>query len=212
MHFFFLYFKRRLGLAQHEIWQPDITLYNSITPNVDYYGATNFVVEPDGKVIWVPPATFKTFCDANLRNWPFDSHTCNLLFGSWIYDGHEIDIVQKQTVSHLELYVENNEWAVTDITVGRSVTFYSCCTEPYVDVRYNITVARRSTIYRTVILAPAFIVILLTLLTFWLPPQYGEKIMLNGVIALIIVIFLLYFSQKLNVMASHTPLIGNISL
>lgn len=77
-----------------------------------------------------------------------------------------------------------------------------------VNVQYNITIARRSSIYRTVILAPAFVIILLTLLTFWLPPQYGEKILLNGITAIIIVLFLLYFSQKINMMASHTPLVG----
>lgn len=90
----------------------------------------------------------------------------------------------------------------------RRVSTYECCPEPYVSVQYNITVERRSSIYRTVILAPAFVVILLTLLTFWLPAQYGEKIVLNAVTALIIVLFLLYFSQKISAMASHTPLVG----
>lgn len=110
--------------------------------------------------------------------------------------------------THLELFVDNPEWEVADFTVGRSVVHYECCPEPYVDVKYNVTISRRSTIYRTVIFAPSFVIILLTLLTFWLPAQYGEKIMLNGITALMIVLFLLYFSQKLNVMASHTPLIG----
>lgn len=176
---------------------------------MDYYGTTHFVVEPNGNVMWVPPATLKTFCDSNLRYWPFDSHKCTLLFGSWVYNGHEIDVVPKETDPHLDMYIENPEWEVIDLKVDRSVTIYACCPEPYVDVRYNITIARRSTVYRTVILAPAFVVILLTLLTFWLPAQYSEKILLNGITALIIVLFLLYFSQKLNVMASHTPLIGN---
>lgn len=57
-------------------------------------------------------------------------------------------------------------------------------------------------------ITPAFVVMLLTLITFWLPAQYGEKIILNGITILIVVLFLLYFAQKLNVMASHTPLIG----
>ncbi|XP_055296063.1 acetylcholine receptor subunit alpha-type acr-16-like isoform X2 [Sitodiplosis mosellana] len=197
----------KLSLAQHEIWQPDITLYNSITHNMDYYGTVNCYVEPDGNVTWVPPATFKTFCDSSLRYWPFDSHKCTLLFGSWIYNGNEIDVVPKKTDSHLEMFIENPEWEVTDVKVGRSVNFFACCPEPYVDIHYNITVNRRSSIYHTVILAPAFVVILLTLLTFWLPAQYSEKILLNCVTALIIVLFLLYFSQKLNVMASQTPLI-----
>lgn len=198
----------RIGLAQHEIWQPDISLYNSINHNLDYFGATNFLVEQNGAVLWVPPATFKTFCDLDLRNWPFDSHKCTLIFGSWIYNGEEINLQAKETHQHFDLFVENPEWEISSFTWARTVSHYVCCPDPYVDIRYNITIVRRSTIYRTVILAPAFVIILLTLLTFWLPAQYGEKIMLNGITVLLIVLFLLYFSQKLNVMGLHTPLIG----
>lgn len=201
--------QNRLSLAQHEVWEPDIRNYNSIT-HENYYGNTNFLVEPNGNVIWVPPSTFKVFCDSNLRYWPYDSHRCNLHFGSWVHNGHEIDIEAKETDSHLELFVENPEWEVIDFTVGRSSILYACCPEPYVDVRYNITITRRSSIYHTVIVAPAFVVMILTLTTFLIPANYGEKIIFNGLTALIVILFLLYFSQKLSVMATHTPLIGNI--
>lgn len=117
-------------------------------------------------------------------------------------------MIAKQTEAHFELFIDNPEWNINEVTSGRSVVTYECCPEPYVNVQYNVTIERRSSIYRTVILAPAFVIILLTLLTFLLPAQYGEKILLNGVTALIIVLFLLYFSQKINVMASHTPLVG----
>lgn len=156
----------------------------------------------------MPPALFKIFCDSNLRYWPYDTHKCSLLFGSWVHNGHEIDIEAKETDKHLELFVENPEWEITEFVAGRSMTYYVCCPEPYVDVRYNITIERRSSIYRTVIVAPSFVIILLTLTTFWLPANHSEKIILNGITAIIVCIYLIYFSQKLNVMASHTPLIG----
>lgn len=149
----------RISLAQHEIWQPDITLYNSINHNVDYYGATNFLVEHTGHVIWVPPANFKALCDSNLRYWPFDAHTCTLQFGSWVHHGNEIDVIAKQTDAHFELFIESPEWIINEVTSGRSVVTYECCPDPYVNVQYNITIERRSSIYRTVILAPAFVII-----------------------------------------------------
>lgn len=159
-------------------------------------------------MIWVPPATLKTLCDSNLRYWPFDTHQCTLVFGSWVHHAHEIDVMPKKNDAHDELFIDNPEWDLIEIASARNEETYKCCPEPYVNVQYNITIARRSSIYRTVILAPAFVVILLTLLTFWLPAQYGEKVLLNGITAIIIVLFLLYFSQKISVMASHTPLVG----
>lgn len=154
---------------------------------------------------------FKVFCESNLRYWPYDTHNCYLILGSWVNNGQEIDLEPKEADTNFELFIENPEWDIVGFTVGRSVKMYECCVEPYVDVRYNITLERRSSIYQNVIVAPSFVIILLTLTTFWLPTGHGEKIILNGVTALIVCIYLIYFSQKLNIMAAHTPLIGKFS-
>lgn len=49
---------------------------------------------------------------------------------------------------------------------------------------------------------------MLTLLCFWLPPQAGEKLALNGCLIVAIILILLYFAQKIPPSISHTPLIG----
>lgn len=51
-----------------------------------------------------------------------------------------------------------------------------------------------------------------TLLSFFLPPQSGEKIILNGCTAIIITLYLLYFTQKIPAMGSYTPLVGKNNL
>lgn len=48
-------------------------------------------------------------------------------------------------------------------------------------------------------------------MVFWLPPQSGEKIVLNVSTTIIICLLMFYFSQKLPAMGDHTPLIGNIT-
>lgn len=54
------------------------------------------------------------------------------------------------------------------------------------------------------------VIIILILINFWLPPQASEKIILNGCTSVIICLFLLYFTQKIPAMGTHTPLIGNL--
>lgn len=61
--------------------------------------------------------------------------------------------------------------------------------------------------YKSIVITPATVLILLTLASFWLPPQSGEKIFLNGIVALIICLFLIYFATKLPIMADHVPLV-----
>lgn len=194
-------------MAQHEIWEPDIRSYNALT-NEHFQGIFNFYVKSDGTVTWIPSTVFKVLCDSDLRYWPYDSHKCELIIGSWVHSGDEIDIYARSPHTEFDLYTENPEWEITEFAAGRVVTTYACCPEPYVTIRYNITIERRASIYRHVIIAPTTIIIVLILITFWLPATYGEKILLNGVTILLTVLFLLYFSQKLNIMATHTPLIG----
>lgn len=120
-------------------------------------------------------------------------HFFCLKFGSWDYHAEEVNITTL-TAAQYDLFIENPRWSIKEAVPIRSAV--------------TIMIERRSSIYQVVILAPAFVVILLTLLTFWLPSKCGEKILLNSVTALIIVQFLLNFSQKIDAMASQTPLVG----
>ena len=50
------------------------------------------VVEHDGSVMWIPPAIFMSTCQIDITNFPFDVQSCQLKFGSWTYDGYNLDI------------------------------------------------------------------------------------------------------------------------
>lgn len=65
------------------------------------------------------------------------------------------------------------EWSVINMTRIRHVTYYSCCTEPYIDVDFSITVERRSAAYRPIVLIPAISESPPCLLTTL--PSLGEK-------------------------------------
>ena len=47
----------------------------------------------DGLVKWEPPAIFKSSCDIDVRYFPFDEQTCWLKFGSWTFDGFQVNKV-----------------------------------------------------------------------------------------------------------------------
>lgn len=67
-----------------ELWQPDMELYNG-AHGQNKYGVTNCIVYSNGKVLFVPPVELKTFCDLDLKYWPFDTQKCNIVLGSWTY-------------------------------------------------------------------------------------------------------------------------------
>lgn len=53
---------------------------------------TKAVLHHTGKVVWTPPAIFKSSCEIDVRYFPFDQQTCFMKFGSWTYDGDQVNI------------------------------------------------------------------------------------------------------------------------
>ncbi|KAJ8931059.1 hypothetical protein NQ314_016088 [Rhamnusium bicolor] len=183
--------------------------FSATSTAINHYGNTHCIVYPYGEVIWVPPAQFTVLCNFNLKYWPFDTQECYMKFGSWTYSGDQIDLMNynNDTEVPLDLLISNSEWAITKATQEKVITYYPCCKEPYPDVTINLTLARISPSYNVIIVTPAFVIIVLILINFWLPPQAGEKILINASTAIIICLFMLYFTQKMPVMGTHTPLI-----
>lgn len=195
-------------MAEHEVWQPDVVLYNTAGSNIDHYGQTNLIIYTNGQVLWVPPATFSAFCELDLTLWPYDKQRCSLVLGSWTYHGYALALNKDEKEPHtIELSVENSEWKILTVESSRHDKTYACCPEPYPDVTYTIEIQRRSPTYKAVIVGPASVIVLMILAGFWLPATSGEKIFLNGIVAVMITLYLLYFSHKLPVMAFHVPLI-----
>jgi len=61
----------------------------------------------------------------------------------------------------------------------RTVKYYACCPEPYVDVTFSIIIRRRTLFYLVNLIVPGIMVSSMTLLGFTLPHECGEKLTLG---------------------------------
>lgn len=132
----------------NQVWQPDIELYNAGSSPQLFELKSQLKIFKNGFVQYIRPTSFTFSCKLTLENFPFDSQTCKMLFGSWKYpkatlnlrpiNSVEIDRlgnqfpVFKNSLSKLKNIsvsplFSHNEWVISEIDVVHEDKSYLCC-------------------------------------------------------------------------------------
>ena len=74
-----------------------------------------------------------------------------------------------------DFFREHTEWKVLTATKKRNSRQYACCQEKYIDISFNLTMARRHTYHTHLFVAPSVVLALLIPFVFLLPPEGNEK-------------------------------------
>ncbi|KAF0287126.1 Acetylcholine receptor subunit alpha-like [Amphibalanus amphitrite] len=229
-----------LHVPSDHIWRPDIVLYNNADGNFEVTLATKATLYADGKVEWKPPAIYKSSCEIDVEYFPFDEQTCVMKFGSWTYDGKQVDlrhVEEDPTDSKVKIGVDLSdfylsvEWDILDVpairvslvhytvssysearTVSWNKKFYTCCNEPYLDITFNITMRRKTLFYTVNLIIPCMGISFLTVLVFYLPSDSGEKVSLSISILLSLTVFFLLLAEIIPPTSLVVPLLGKFVL
>ncbi|XP_020279820.1 acetylcholine receptor subunit alpha-like isoform X2 [Pseudomyrmex gracilis] len=206
-----------LHVPSDHIWRPDIVLYNNADGNFEVTLATKATIYHQGLVEWKPPAIYKSSCEIDVEYFPFDEQTCVLKFGSWTYDGFKVDLrhmdeksgsnVVEVGVDLSEFYM-SVEWDILGVPAVRNEKFYTCCDEPYLDITFNITMRRKTLFYTVNIIIPCMGISFLTVLTFYLPSDSGEKVTLSISILISLHVFFLLVVEIIPPTSLVVPLLG----
>ncbi|KAJ8954300.1 hypothetical protein NQ318_005884, partial [Aromia moschata] len=210
-----------LYVPSEHIWLPDIVLYNNADGEYVVTTMTKAVLKHTGKVLWTPPAIFKSSCEIDVRYFPFDQQTCFMKFGSWSYDGNQIDlkhINQKPGEDKVEVgidlreYYPSVEWDILGVPAERHEKYYPCCAEPYPDIFFNITLRRKTLFYTVNLIVPCVGISYLSILVFYLPADSGEKVALCINILFSLTMFFLLISEIIPSTSLALPLLGKYIL
>jgi nicotinic acetylcholine receptor len=98
------------------------------------------------------------------------------------------------------------------VPAKRNVKNYPCCPEPYPDITFNITLRRKTLFYTVNLIVPCVGISFLTVLTFYLPSDSGEKISLCVSILLSLTVFFLLLAELIPPTSLVVPLIGKYLL
>ncbi|KAK7922767.1 hypothetical protein WMY93_009669 [Mugilogobius chulae] len=189
------------------VWRPDLVLYNKADDDFSGPMDTNVKLRYDGEITWDAPAITKSSCVVDVSYFPFDSQQCNLTFGSWTYNGNQVDISMGNNSGDLSDFVENVEWELLGMPASKNVIMYGCCPDPYPDITYTVLLQRRSSFYIFNLLLPCFLISFLAPLGFYLPADSGEKVSLGVTVLLALTVFQLMVAESMPPSES-VPLIG----
>ncbi|XP_028162630.1 acetylcholine receptor subunit alpha-like [Ostrinia nubilalis] len=210
-----------LHVPSDHIWRPDIVLYNNADGNFEVTLATKATLNYTGRVEWRPPAIYKSSCEIDVEYFPFDQQTCVMKFGSWTYDGFQVDlrhIDETRGTNVVELGVDLSEfytsveWDILEVPAVRNEKFYTCCDEPYLDITFNITMRRKTLFYTVNLIIPCMGISFLTVLVFYLPSDSGEKVSLSISILLSLTVFFLLLAEIIPPTSLVVPLLGKFVL
>uniref|UniRef100_A0A1B0GDS1 Neurotransmitter-gated ion-channel ligand-binding domain-containing protein n=1 Tax=Glossina morsitans morsitans TaxID=37546 RepID=A0A1B0GDS1_GLOMM len=120
----------QLYVPSEHIWVPDIVLYNNWDGNYEVTLMTKATLKYTGEVFWEPPAIYKSSCEMNVEYFPYDEQICFMKFGSWTYNGAQVDLKHLDQVpgSNLvqvgidlsEFYL-SVEWDILEVTLCISI-------------------------------------------------------------------------------------------
>jgi len=193
------------------VWRPDLLVYNSAEPTkVDHYGKTPVFARSSGIVYWVPPTQTRTECPMDITYWPFDSHTCSIILGSWSTDGFQLDFDtwMNDTSQLLEDKIQmSHHWHIDEAQLVRNVIKYDNIDEPYVSMILKLRLSRNSPSFSSTVTVPAVVVALVCLVQFSLPVDYPPRISVGLAATGLSVFMAAVLGATIPPLGSSTPLI-----
>jgi hypothetical protein len=170
--------------------------------------STNAIVQHTGNVTWLSAVIFKSSCSINVRYFPFDEQTCDLIFASWTFDGYFLDINVNSGEGDTTNYIRNGEWHLVKLMATRNLKKYSCCEEPYPEIIYRLVIRRRPLYYLFNMVFPCLLITIVAFLGFYLPPGCTEKISIGVTTLLSITVFLMMVAESMPPTSEQLPLLS----
>ena len=172
------------------IWNPDLTLYNSVDSNTrvaeTVEESVNLRVWSNGEVRWIPTVNFKASCPLSVAKFPFDFQTCYMKMGSWSYGYDQISFHLKTASTDQTHYAKDYTWKIKGDFAVSNLKKYTASPLIWQDMKFIYIFSRNHGQYVLNIVITCICLSIVTLLSFMVPPSAGER--LSAQLAVVIAI------------------------
>ena len=134
-----------------------------------------------GECYWSPNVRWTTHCHIDVKYFPYDNQACEVQFGSWMYGSKRVNLTHLYNDIDTSGYIPHEEWTLVSTKIGRMDSSVEVGNSGlFIDIpniAFQIHIQRNPAFYLINLLGPTWILSILSLMVFWLPPESGEKVL-----------------------------------
>ncbi|KAI3368242.1 hypothetical protein L3Q82_007963 [Scortum barcoo] len=200
----------RISLPVKQLWSPDIIVYEFVDDDVSQ--ACPYVyVNHTGHIRWDRMLRLVSACNLEIFSFPFDVQNCTFTFGSYMHTIRDVRVSPALTFKEMsensKRYLEaSGEWELVDILGETSILQFGI--DEWDIITFWVVIKRRPVLYVVNLLIPSSFLMLIDILSFYLPPHSVDRASFKMTLILGYTVFLLIMNDLLPSTANGTPIIG----
>ncbi|XP_063292687.1 5-hydroxytryptamine receptor 3B [Pelobates fuscus] len=200
---------KEISLPLSAIWVPDIVINEFVedgkTPDLPYVYVTSV-----GTIQNYKPMQVVSACNLETYAFPFDIQNCSLTFSSCLHTVNDLNISISRSYEKIKedksIFLNDSEWEL--LSVPSSYEILHTHGGSFAQVQFNLVIRRRPLLYIVSILLPSIMLMTVDLMSFYLPPNSGTRIMFKTSILVGYTVFRVNMADELPASSFRTPLIG----
>ncbi|KAE8592681.1 hypothetical protein XENTR_v10018849 [Xenopus tropicalis] len=198
-----------ISLPLSVIWVPDIVINEFVedgkSPDLPYV-----YVSSSGTIRNYKPMQVVSACNLETYAFPFDVQNCSLTFSSCLHTVNDLNISiwrsSEEISKDKSIFLNDGEWEL--LSVPSSFEILHTQGGNFAQVHFNLVIRRRPMLYVVNILLPSILLMVVDLMSFYLPPNSRTRIMFKTSILVGYTVFRVNMADELPATTLMVPLIG----
>ncbi|XP_058257344.1 5-hydroxytryptamine receptor 3A-like [Hemibagrus wyckioides] len=200
----------KISLPVSNLWSPDIIVYEFVDDDVSQ--ACPYVyVNHTGHIRYDRMLRLVTACNLEIFSFPFDVQNCTFTFGSYMHTIRDVRVKPAlpfdQMSGNSKRYLEaSGEWDLVVILGDAGILKFGI--DEWDIITFWVVIKRRPILYVVNLLIPSSFLMIIDILSFYLPPHSVDRASFKMTLILGYTVFLLIMNDLLPSTANGTPIIG----
>ncbi|XP_073459203.1 5-hydroxytryptamine receptor 3B [Aquarana catesbeiana] len=198
-----------ISLPLNVIWVPDIVINEFVedgkSPDLPYV-----YVNSSGTIRNNKPMQVVSACSLETYAFPFDIQNCSLTFSSCLHTVNDLNLSIWRSYEKIRndksIFLDDGEWEL--LAVPSTYEILHTHGGSFAQVQFNLVIRRRPLLYIVGILLPSILLMFVDLMSFYLPPDSGTRIMFKTTILVGYTVFRVNMADELPATTLSVPLIG----